>query len=375
LTVIRPTAALFTIAGLIFALWLFRARSSAFVIALAVGAAPGVAWNAYFFHSLLGGYSGIAPMSTVYVPTPHHVVSALTGLLISPSRGILAFSPVLVFAPVGAIRAWRIRDRHAVLILALACACCALIAQYAIFAYWWAGFTYGPRYFCDTLGVAGLLLLYVIPPNPIAYARRNAATGVTAGAFALLLSYSVAVQFVGANSGAAGSEWNAVPISVDRDPDRVWPIADNQIERNMRAAYFRFFAWNIARLPDYERGIAARVTGLSPSLARVAPGASIDVTAALSNDGRSPIYGYDSGVYTGQMRIDVRILDAAAQLSSEQYLYVKGSPAPGGRATVLGTLAMPSRSGTYVLELNPVLVGGGSMRQRAAPLRVVVVVI
>lgn len=374
LTVIRPTAALFSIAGLIFVLWSFRAHTVAFLIAFGLGAAPGVAWNAYFFHSLLGGYGGMVPMSTVYILTPSHVGAALAGLFFSPSRGILVFSPILAFGVLGAVRAWRIRDRNAVVVLLLACACAALTAQYAVFAYWWAGFTYGPRYFCDTASVAALFVAYAIPRNVPAYVRRTPVTGVTAAIFLLLTWYSVGVQFVGPNSGAAGSEWNAVPISVNRDPDRVWPIADNQIERNVRAAYYLFFNWNVARSSEYERGVAVHVLTLAPSFAQVGRGAAVDATAMLRNDGKSIIYGYNTGVYVGQLRVVVRIIDANKQLASEQFLYVNGSPAPGEHATALGTITVPSKPGRYLLECTPVLVGGGPLLKPATPLRVALTV-
>jgi hypothetical protein len=360
----------FSVAALIFACWTFRSRAFVFAIALVVGAAPGVAWNVYFFHSLMGGYITIRDPYIFF--SPSYSLMALAGLLVSPSRGLLTFSPVLVFSIVGAVQAWRVRDRDARLVLLLAAASAALILQYAVYRYWFAGYCYGPRFLTDLVAVAALLLVYVIPTRPLTYLRTSASSAITAGAFVLLFIFSVAVQFVGVNSGASGSEWNAVPIDVVRDPHRVWPITDNQIQRNVRAAYYRFFAWDIAATPDYDQGAAARVTAISPSFARVSSGAAIDATAALSNDGRSTLFGYDSGVYVGQLRLLVRITDAKSQTYPNQYLYMRGSPASGEQADALGTLIMPRAAGTYLLECDPVLVGGGAVSNHGAPFRVVV---
>jgi hypothetical protein len=338
LPAVRPPAALFSLAGLVFTAWTFRERSGWFVAALALGVAPGLAWNAYFFHSVFGGY---APNLAAYAAGPS-AFAAFAALLVSPSRGILVFSPVLAFAAIGVARAWRVRDRNARLVVLLAAACVALVVQYACFRYWWAGFAYGPRFLTDVVAVAALLLAYAMPMR----AR-------VAAAFAVAFAFSVGVQFVGVNSGAAGSDWNAIPVSIDVRPDRAWQIDDNQIERNARATYYRLFAWNLAATPEYRRGLGASIAALSPTSAQVV------------NDGRSTMYGYDSGVYLGQLRVLVRVLDARRHVYSEQELYVRGSPRPGERSPVAGRLAMPAQPGVYVFEFTPTLVGGGPFDARS----------
>ncbi len=369
LPVIRPTAILFSIAGSIFVWSKFRNRRLGFFAALLIGAAPGLMWNGYFFYSPLGGYAADAHE---YALSPHHAFTTLAALLVSPSRGLFVFSPVLAFSIIGAVNAWRVRDHTARLILLLAIACAVLILQYAFYRYWWAGFSYGPRFQTDAVGIAALLLVYAIPRNVLSSARRSAGSALAAIMFILTCLFSVIVQFVGLNSGAAGSEWPAVPISVDHEPDRVWLVADSQIERNIRAAYFRFFAWDRARSPAYDRGLAAHVTALSPSFAQVAKSSSIDATAVVHTDGRSRAYGYDSGVYVGQLRVRVRIINAQKQTVSEQYLFVRGTPGMGESTVAIGTLAMPAQPGRYVLESVPVLVGGGALEQPPTPFQVVV---
>jgi hypothetical protein len=335
LPVIRPTAILFTIAAAIFAGLAFRARGWWFGAALAAGLAPGIAWNVSFFHALLGGY---ATNARAYDFAPGHALAALAALLVSPSRGLFIFSPVLVFAIAGAVRLRRVRDPNASLVALLGCACAVLVVQYAFFRYWWAGFAYGPRFLTDIAAVGALLVAYALPAKPRSFA---------AAAFALTLAFSIAVQFAGIASGPAGSDWNAVPVSIDREPERVWPVADNQIARNLRATWVRFFAWDVARSPAYRRGLHVDVVAFA------------DGTATIGNAGRSRVYGYDSGVYVGQMRVRVRIVDARGRVAPDGELYVLGSPSMGERATASGALATPFVPGIDRLECDVVLVGEG----------------
>jgi hypothetical protein len=348
LPVIRPTAALFSFAAAIFVVTALRPRAAWFATAALIGVAPGVAWNAAFFHSVFGGYDANA---RAYAFAPLPALGAFGALLVSPSRGLFVFSPVLAFAVAGAVRAWRSPERDARLVVLLALASVALAVQYAFFRFWWAGYAYGPRFLTDVAAPAALALAYAVPKT-----LRSPA----AAAFAAAFAFSVAVQFAGTASGAAGSDWNAVPVSIDRVPERVWDVADNQIVRNVRATWVRFFAWNVARTPAYVRTLHVRVVAFVPDVARVARGATIGARARVRNDGPERAYGYAGGVYVGQLRVRVRILDARGRLVSEQALYVRRSPPAGTDAGAVGLLTMPALPGTYTLRADPVLVGIGT---------------
>jgi hypothetical protein len=355
LPVIRPTAVIFAAAAGAFSVTTFRRDAWWFIATLPLGAAPGVLWNLIYFHALAGGYAGDARS---YTASARQALAALAGLIVSPSRGLLTFSPVLILAVVGARSAARRTEPSARLILWLAAAAAVLIVQYAFYREWWAGFTYGPRFLTDIAGVASLLLMYVLPPDPAAFIRRGVAGAAAAAGFVLLFGYSLAVQFAGVTSGAGGSEWNAVPVSIDAQPQRVWAIADSQIERNLRAAYLRFFAWNAGRAnaADYS---AVQITTIDPALARGARGAAFALRAELRNTGRRRLYGYASGVYVGQLRVRVRMIDRNGRAVPDQYLYVRESPRPGERGVAGGLVALPSEPGTYRVEYLPVGTGAG----------------
>ncbi len=237
LVTIRPMAIVFTAAVLLYVVWRERGSLAAFALGLAGGVAPALAWNEAFFHNLLGGYA--ANLGAVS-PTPADVANALGGELISPNHGLFVFTPLVVFSLVGAVRAARAKTADAALILLLAGASFVLCILYAFDATWWGGWCFGPRYLTDTMPVAALLWLYVLPPRPRAFLARGIAAWCAAAAFAVLLVVSIAIQAVGSNSGTEGSRWYVVPSNIDHDPARFWDTSDLQIAWDARAMCHQF---------------------------------------------------------------------------------------------------------------------------------------
>lgn len=147
---------------------------------------------------------------------------SVPGLLVSPSRGLLVYSPVLLFAIAGAVTAWKSRRTFAALIPLQA----AFLLHFLVAAMWydwWGGWTFGPRTLLDT-GV--LLVLLMIPVLP-----RVTARPALRALFAVLLLYSAAVQFTGAWSYNARS-WNFrnnADIDHAEHRHRLWSIGDSQI--------------------------------------------------------------------------------------------------------------------------------------------------
>ena len=144
------------------------------------------------------------------------------GLLVSPSRGLLVFSPVVLVAAAGIGAAFAEGWRSPLAWCAL-----ALAAQYALYgsyAVWWGGHTYGPRYLVDILPVA--------VPLAAAAMVRSYTRGVKAAA-AAILAWSIAVSATGAFC-YPHDEWNVDPTDVDRHHARLWSVSDNQIFRCWR---------------------------------------------------------------------------------------------------------------------------------------------
>jgi hypothetical protein len=95
------------------------------------------------------------PGNMGYTPGFHggnpFVAEALAGDLISPGRGLFIYSPVLVFSVVGF--ALKVTSRR-LMMLDLTLAGCVTVHWIAIARVnraWWAGHSYGPRFFADML--------------------------------------------------------------------------------------------------------------------------------------------------------------------------------------------------------------------------------
>jgi len=186
------------------------------------------AYNAYYFASPFAfGQELAAPerMQNAGVAngmwsTP--LAAGLAGILFSPSRGLLVYSPVLAFGFVGAAMAWRDPRRYAALI-ALQPVVLADLVVAAKWFDWWGGWTYGPRPLIQTGVFLTLLMIPVI--------ARVARMRWMGGAFAALLLYSVSVQALGAWSYHMG-QWdnkNQMNIENPAHRHRLWSWSDTQI--------------------------------------------------------------------------------------------------------------------------------------------------
>ena len=109
------------------------------------------------------------------------------GLLISPSRGVLIYSPVILFAIWGMVRVWR-RRRFRVL-SPLTVVILLYLVMYAKYFDWHSGWSFGSRYMTDVFPMLALCGTAVA-----GRVRRRWAWALT---FLLALGWSVAVQVIG----------------------------------------------------------------------------------------------------------------------------------------------------------------------------------
>src|SRR6185295_3203051 len=75
-------------------------------------------------------------------------IEALLGNLVSPARGLLVFSPVVLLSFVGAVVWLRQRNVLGILLSVMVVGHWIGISG---FPQWWAGWSYGPRYMSDML--------------------------------------------------------------------------------------------------------------------------------------------------------------------------------------------------------------------------------
>jgi hypothetical protein len=118
--------------------------------------------------------------------TPFHVGAA--GLLVSPARGLLVYSPVVVVALWGVGRAWR--DRRWADLRPVSLAAVALFVPAAKRFDWWGGWSYGYRPIMETVT---LLAFLAIPM--VAWVRAARWRLVAVG---VLAAWSLGTQAIGA---------------------------------------------------------------------------------------------------------------------------------------------------------------------------------
>jgi hypothetical protein len=155
---------------------------------------------------------------------------ALAGNLLSPSRGLFVFVPILLFVTFMVIRYWRELPYRTLAVLAIGVSCAHMLILTGD-AKWWGGWSYGPRLSTDLIPWFVLLAILSLRAFRDDVIRANVAEesgkasfrvrdrAVVAGA-CLLLALGIAINARGAWSWET-TKWNASP-SIDSHPERVW---------------------------------------------------------------------------------------------------------------------------------------------------------
>jgi hypothetical protein len=210
---VRPTNAI-SIGAI--AVYVFVERREQFLTFIVTGfcwLAIFMAYSWYHFHQLLPNY---------FLPGRLNFGSfgtAFAGNLVSPSRGLLVYLPVLLFVAYLAIRYRRVVFKSGLARIAVPVIVLHLITISG-FTPWNGGFCYGPRYttglvpwfaLLGILGIQGLLLT-------VGQERRSRGP-LFAGA--ILVGISIFVNARGATSYETWM-WNVWPDSVDKVPEKIW---------------------------------------------------------------------------------------------------------------------------------------------------------
>ena len=192
-----------------------------------------VAYNAYYFDApfdfgQLAAGERVAKFKTGSADvwqTPFWLGAA--GLLFSPSRGMLIYSPILVAAFAGAVLVWRDARYREMRWLTLAVI--ALWTPAFLWFDWWGGWAYGYRPLVDSVPLLAVLCL---PALASLFDRP-----VWRAVFVPLLAWSVLVQGLGAfayspwgwNVKVIDSQGNRANVDLPEYRDRLWSFRDWQI--------------------------------------------------------------------------------------------------------------------------------------------------
>ena len=229
----RPTAAL---AALVIGGWLLlhdRRGFAAYIIAALPLAGAVMAYNTYYFGSpfdfgQLAAGARVAKFktgSTGVWQTPLWLGAA--GALVSPSRGLLVYSPFLAAAFAGSVVVWR--DVRYRVLRPLTLAVVALWIPAFLWFDWWGGWAYGYRSILDSVPLLAVLCVPAI--------RAVLERPIWRTAFIASLAWSVFVQALGAfayspwgwNSKVIDAEGTRANVDLPAYRDRLWSFRDWQI--------------------------------------------------------------------------------------------------------------------------------------------------
>lgn len=143
------------------------------------------------------------------------VFEGLANIIISPSRGLFIYSPVLIFGIIGMILSWT--KSGSLFLRYLSIGVIANILLYSKFFCWWAGYTYGPRLLAD---ITPILCLFLIETKLLLTKPFFKI------AFLILAAFSMAAHAIG--SYADHMRWNA-DLMINTHPEAGWYWTDNQL--------------------------------------------------------------------------------------------------------------------------------------------------
>jgi hypothetical protein len=217
--IIRPTGLIF-FAGVLFYLFTFNKKLAAayltsglviflgfFLLNYSIYGTALSPYYQYYFNLLSG--SGFP-----------NVGEALMGNLFSPGKGLIIFTPVILFSVFGVYLKIKAKE-FSKFDLSLTLIFIAHFIAISLVRKWWDGWSYGPRYISDVLPVLMYFMIFFFKYfSTIKYKRAVSI------AFVLLTLISLYIHTKGALSYRVWVEWNGKPDDVDSHPERVWDWKD-----------------------------------------------------------------------------------------------------------------------------------------------------
>ncbi len=208
---VRPTNAISIAVVAIYLLLQRREKFLSFVVTGCSWLILFVAYSIYHFRQLLPNY--FQPGRLNY----NSFWTAFAGNLISPSRGLLIFVPVLLVLAYLIIRHGRLIFKNSLAVAALPVILIHMLTV-AGFTPWNGGFCYGPRYSTGLVPWFALLGVYGLGAHLDAAKKKFSGT-IPVGS--LLLAVSIVINARGATSYETWM-WNAWPDNVDKVPQKIW---------------------------------------------------------------------------------------------------------------------------------------------------------
>lgn len=225
--IMRPTNAVAVGVFLIWVLLSARHRIAPVLAGIGSVAIPFAAVSLVSYGSVLPPYYAGSRFGTE-ITIPFAETAAM--YLVSPSRGLFVYDPVVIVAGIGVgilLRGRRFTSLHAAVVT-------IVVGQWLVIARYGStgGSAYGPRLMTDVLPYVVFLAIPVL--DAVFDRERWSSSGplvkVASLGLVALIAWSVLVNAVGATVRSAYC-WSATPVIVDRRPSRIWQWSDPQFLR------------------------------------------------------------------------------------------------------------------------------------------------
>jgi len=161
----------------------------------------------HYYGHVLGSYAIHGEGRSWQTPLAY----GLAANLVSPGRGVVVYTPMVLFAVAGAFCGLR-RPELRGLTLAAVAAIVAYLMVISKFSHWWGGYCYGPRFQTELMPLYVFLLFPALPH----LAGHRCRLSLFVGA----VTVSVLMQSAGAFSRAV-HDWSRYR-DIDRHPERLW---------------------------------------------------------------------------------------------------------------------------------------------------------
>jgi hypothetical protein len=228
LVAIRPLDLMLAAVILAWVAWHHPRRRVWFLPAPVLLGAVLIAYNFWFFGRIEGGQYELERLHMrihgTAGPWSGDLIAGASGTLLSPGRGLFIYCPWVVVAlatlpmVAGRLRPW-----------SLVCWLLAGLVPYLFvlsrYSVWWAGHTFGPRYWTDVIPLFAILLGFGLDE-----ARTRSRPLLVV--FGIAIASAVAIQAIGAF--CYPSSWNVHPANVDLHHERLWDWSDNELTRCLR---------------------------------------------------------------------------------------------------------------------------------------------
>jgi drug/metabolite transporter superfamily protein YnfA len=187
-------------------------RLVATLMGAAIGIAPLLAYNDLAFgNSFEQGY-GIKSFATP-------IQTGLYGLLASPSRGLLVYTPYLIFAFLALLRAWRWPGEVAGRLRGLSLAWLAALILYATYSEWWGGRVFGSRFLDDFAPILFAALAWGASVGMLG-SRLSRVVFAVMAAWSFVLFQAAAFLY--------DKSWDTFPVNVNDDSSKIFNWSDPQ---------------------------------------------------------------------------------------------------------------------------------------------------